>query len=189
MDAPAASGHCLFDTAIGRCGIAWGPAGIVAVQLPEADDAATRRRLWGHCAGEPPEAEPPPPVRAAIAGVVALMAGERRDLLEVVLDMARVSAFHQRVYHVARRIPPGQTRTYGEVAQALGDPQLARAVGQAMGANPFAPIVPCHRVMAAGGQPGGFSARGGAVTKLRMLGIEGALEPDLFDPPPPGLSR
>lgn len=108
MDAPAASGHCLFATAIGTCGIAWGPAGIVAVQLPEADEAATRRRLWGHCAGEPPAATPPPEVQAAIAGVVALMAGERRDLLEVALDMARVSAFHQRVYALARRIPPGQ---------------------------------------------------------------------------------
>jgi methylated-DNA-[protein]-cysteine S-methyltransferase len=189
VDAPAARGHCLFDTAIGRCAIAWGPAGIVAVQLPEADDAATRRRLFRNAGEAPPAAEPPPQVQDAIAGVVALMAGERRDLLEVALDMARVSAFRQRVYQFARRIPPGQTRTYGEVAQALGDPPLARAVGQAMGANPFAPIVPCHRVMAAGGQPGGFSARGGAMTKLRMLGIEGALEPDLFDPPPPGLSR
>lgn len=174
------NGHALFPTAIGTCGIAWGPAGIVAVQLPDADDAATRQRLWRN-AGEPlPAAEPPPAVQAAIAGVQALMAGERRDLLEVELDTTRLTLFHQRVYDFARRIPPGQTRTYGEVAQALGDPQLARAVGQAMGANPFAPIVPCHRVMAAGGKPGGFSARGGAATKLRMLAIEGALAPDLF---------
>jgi methylated-DNA-[protein]-cysteine S-methyltransferase len=183
MDSPAARGHCLLATAIGTCGMAWGPAGIVAVQLPDAGNEATRQRLFRNAGEELPAAEPPPEVQAAIAGVQALMAGERRDLLEVALDMGRVSEFHQRVYHFARRIPPGQTRTYGEVAQALGDPQLARAVGQAMGANPFAPIVPCHRVMAAGGQPGGFSARGGALTKLRMLGIEGALEPDLFGPP------
>src|SRR5690606_21724213 len=136
MSGSPASGHALFDTAIGRCGIAWGPAGIVAVQLPEADDAATRRRLWRNAGSEPPQAEPPPEVQSAIAGVQALMAGERRDLLEVVLDTGRLSTFHQRVYALARRIPPGQTRTYGEVAQSLGDPGLARAVGQAMGANP-----------------------------------------------------
>lgn len=182
MDAEAGRGHALFGTAIGTCGIAWGPAGIVAVQLPDADDEATRQRLWRSTGEVLPAAEPPPPVQAAIAGVQALMAGERRDLLEVLLDMQRITPFHQRVYDFVRRIPPGQTRTYGEVAQALGDAGLARAVGQAMGANPFAPIVPCHRVMAAGGKSGGFSARGGAVTKLRMLGIEGALEPDLFGP-------
>ncbi len=176
------NGHALFPTAIGTCGIAWGPAGIVAVQLPDTDDAATRQRLWRNAGEALPAAEPPPAVQAAIAGVQALMAGERRDLLEVELDTTRLTPFHQRVYDFARRIPPGQTRTYGEVAQALGDPQLARAVGQAMGANPFAPIVPCHRVMAAGGKPGGFSARGGAATKLRMLAIEGALAPDLFGP-------
>lgn len=181
-DAPVEHGHALFATAIGTCGIAWGPAGIVAVQLPEGSDEATRQRLWRNAGEERPAAEPPPSVQAAIAGVQALMAGERRDLLEVQLDMARITPFHQRVYDFVRRIPPGQTRSYGEVAQALGDPQRARAVGQAMGANPFAPIVPCHRVLAAGGKAGGFSARGGAVTKLRMLGIEGALEPDLFGP-------
>lgn len=179
-DTPAERGHALFATAIGTCGIAWGPAGIVAVQLPDAGDEATRQRLWRNAGEALPAAEPPPPVREAIAGVQALMAGERRDLLEVVLDMRRVTPFHQRVYDFVRCIPPGEIRTYGEVAQALGDAGLARAIGQAMGANPFAPIVPCHRVMAAGGKPGGFSARGGALTKLRMLGIEGALPPDLF---------
>jgi len=173
-------GHTLFDTAIGPCGIAWGPSGIVAVQLPDADAAATRQRLWRSAGRELPEADPPPTVQAATHGVQALLAGERRDLLDIELDTTRLTPFHRRVYEAARRIPPGQTRTYGEVAQALGDPGLARAVGQAMGANLYAPIVPCHRVMAAGGKPGGFSARGGAVTKLRMLAIEGALAPDLF---------
>lgn len=181
MTLPAERGHALFDTALGVCGIAWGPAGIVAVQLPEADAEATRRRLWRNAGEAWPEAAAPPPVQAAIAGVQALMAGEPRDLLEVSLDMARLTPFHQRLYAATRQIPPGQTRSYGELAQALGDAQLARAVGQGMGANPFAPIVPCHRVLGAAGQHGGFSARGGVLTKLRLLRIEGALPPELFD--------
>jgi methylated-DNA-[protein]-cysteine S-methyltransferase len=88
--------------------------------------------------------------------------------------MTRVPAFHRAVYAVARAIPPGETLTYGEVARRLGDPGSARAVGQALGRNPFAIIVPCHRVVAAGGATGGFSAHGGAATKRRILAIEGA---------------
>lgn len=170
-------GHALFDTPLGTCGVAWGPGGIVAVQLPEADAAATRERLLRGL-GSPyagPSADGlPPAVRAAIEGIQALLGGQPRDLREVPLDMARISPFHQQVYAIARAIPPGQTRTYGEVAQQLGGLGLARAVGQALGLNPFAPVVPCHRVLAAGGKPGGFSAGGGALTKLRMLQIEGA---------------
>jgi methylated-DNA-[protein]-cysteine S-methyltransferase len=177
-------GHALFDTAIGVCGIAWGAAGVLAVQLPEADAARTRARLLKGLPPLPEVAQPPAAVQAAIEGVQALLNGEARDLREVALDMARVSPFQREVYAIARAIPPGQTRSYGEIAQALGDAVLARAVGQALGHNPFAPIVPCHRVLAAGNRPGGFSAGGGAITKLRMLAIEGALERDLFDPPP-----
>jgi methylated-DNA-[protein]-cysteine S-methyltransferase len=167
-------GHALFDTTLGTCGVAWRPGAIVAVQLPEQDAAATRTRLLRglplcHCPGEPP-----PYVRSAITGIQALLAGEPRDLREVPLDMSRISPFHQQVYALARAIPPGSTRTYGELAQQLGGLGLARAVGQALGMNPFAPVVPCHRVLAAGDRPGGFSAGGGAATKLRMLQIEGA---------------
>ncbi|MFN4120974.1 methylated-DNA--[protein]-cysteine S-methyltransferase [Acidovorax sp.] len=167
-------GHALFDTALGACGIAWGPAGIVAVQLPEQSAEATRARLLRklpqcHAAATPPQA-----VRDAITGIQALLAGEPRDLREVRLDMEGLPPLHQQVYAVARAIAPGSTLTYGDVARQLGNPGLARAVGQALGANPFAPVVPCHRVLAAGGQPGGFSASGGAATKLRMLAIEGA---------------
>ena len=100
--------------------------------------------------------------------------GQPLDLCEVRLDMAHLSEFHQRVYALTRAIAPGQVRTYGDMAQALGGKGLARAVGQALGLNPFAPVVPCHRVLAAGFQSGGFSATGGAHTKLRMLQIEGA---------------
>ena len=185
----AAWGHALFDTALGPCGIAWGPGGIAAVQLPEADAPATQARLLrGLERGTYPQVLPPavppaevlppavPPaeVRHAIAGIQGLLAGQALDLREVPLDMSGVSAFHQQVYAVARAIPPGQTRTYGEVAEQLGGKGLSRAVGQALGLNPFAPVVPCHRVLAAGDKPGGFSAGGGALTKMRMLQIEGA---------------
>ena len=171
---PADSGHVLFETALGTCGVAWGPGGIVAVQLPERDAASTRARLLRGlplCQGT---GDPPPYVCSAITGIQALLAGEPRDLREVPLDMSRISPFHQQVYAIARAIPPGRTRTYGELAQQLGGLGLARAVGQALGMNPFAPVVPCHRVLAAGDRPGGFSAEGGAATKLRMLQIEGA---------------
>ncbi|HVL44756.1 MAG TPA: methylated-DNA--[protein]-cysteine S-methyltransferase [Acidovorax sp.] len=175
----AASGHVLFDTALGPCGIAWGPGGIVAVQLPEADAPATQARLLrGLAQGAYPQvlqpAVPSAVVRRAIAGIQGLLAGQPLDLRELPLDLSGVSAFHQRVYAIARAIPPGQTRTYGEVAEQLGGKGLSRAVGQALGLNPFAPVVPCHRVLAAGDQPGGFSAGGGALTKMRMLQIEGA---------------
>lgn len=166
-------GLTLFDTAIGSCCIAWGPRGIVAVQLPEATLAATRGRVLRRCP-EAIDAPPPETVRAAIAAIAALLRGEPSDLGAIALDMHGVPAFHRRVYAVARAIPPGKTLTYGEVASRLGEPGAARAVGHALGRNPFAIIVPCHRVVAAGGALGGFSARGGAATKRRMLAIEGA---------------
>ena len=176
------TGHALFDTAIGRCGIAWGGQGIRAVQLPETSDAATLARLLRRAADSAPRA-PPEPVRQAIDGIVALLDGQALDLCDVTLDMAGVPAFHRRVYAVARSIGPGSTRTYGEVAALLGVPGAARAVGQALGHNPFAPVVPCHRVLAAQGRAGGFSAKGGVSTKLSMLLIEKAAigEPGLFD--------
>ena len=179
----AIAGCALFDTGIGTCGIAWNAHAVIAVQLPEPTAAGTRERMqrW---TGPLPEALPPPFVQAAIEGVQALMQGAPCDLHEVPLDMTGVPEFHQRVYTIARRIAPGQLRTYGEVAEELGDKGLSRAVGQALGRNPFAPIVPCHRVVAANGKPGGFSGGGGALTKLRMLAIEGAAPggtPSLFD--------
>ncbi len=173
-------GHTLFDTAIGPCAIAWGVRGIVGVQLPEADAHATRSRLLKSI-GPLPEAPPPDAVKNVIEAIRSLLAGARNDagalpdLRDAVLDESAVPEFHRRVYAIARRIQPGQTRSYGEIATELGDRQLARAVGQALGANPFAPVVPCHRVLAADGRPGGFSAHGGAHTKLRMLAIEGAM--------------
>jgi methylated-DNA-[protein]-cysteine S-methyltransferase len=166
-------GFTLFDTTIGRCGIAWGERGILAVQLPEADEHKTRTRLTRKCPAAH-ESPPPPAVRHAIDGIVALLRGEATDLTAVVLDMEALPPFNRDVYAIARTIPPGATLTYGEIAARLGAPDQAREVGQALGQNPIPVIVPCHRVVAAGRKAGGFSAPGGVTTKLRILAIEGA---------------
>lgn len=175
--------YCLFDTAIGGCAIAWNDYGIARLQLPEHSDEQTRARLLR----ELPEAAlaaPTGPIEEAIRRIQALLAGEHDDLSDLSLDLREESAFHQRVYEFVRGIGPGRTMTYGEVAAGIGKPGAARAVGQALGENPFAPLVPCHRVLAAGGRPGGFSAAGGVSTKLRMLEIEKAQfggAPERFD--------
>jgi len=167
-----ASGFALFDTAIGKCGIAWGEGGIAGVQLPEADEQQTRKRML-HRFPAAGEAEPPREVRRALESIAALLQGQLRDLSSVTLDMDGVPPFHRRVYEAARTIPRGKTLAYGDIAARLGARGAARAVGQALGQNPFPIVVPCHRVLAAGGKLGGFSAHGGAATKLRMLAIEG----------------
>ena len=172
----------LFETAIGVCGIVWTTRGVCGVQLPEKDAGATRARVHRrHPAAV--EAVPSAEARYAIDGIVALLSGEKRELTNIAIDDERQAEFNKRVYAIARRIPPGQTMTYGEIAERLGDKTLARAVGQAMGENPTPLIMPCHRVLAAGGKTGGFSASGGVVTKLRLLTIEGAEPsgPTLFD--------
>lgn len=179
-------GFTVFETAIGHCGIGWRGAGhggvVTGTSLPEDGEERTRARLRTTF---PDAAEQPPPafVREAIGAITALLAGEPADLSGIPLDLSGVPLFHARVYEVVRAVPPGGTLTYGEIARHLEMPGSARAVGQAMGHNPFPPIVPCHRVLAAGGKPGGFSARGGQATKRRMLAIEGVYleEPALFD--------
>jgi methylated-DNA-[protein]-cysteine S-methyltransferase len=178
-----ARGFALFETAIGACGIAWGERGLVGVQLPEASAARTRARLLRRFP-DAAEAPPPPPVQRAIEGIVALLRGEAIDLSAVALDMDRVPPFDRRVYEVARTIPAGATLAYGDIAARLSAPGEARAVGHALGQNPFPLVVPCHRVLAAGGKVGGFSANGGIATKLRLLSIERArtsAAPSLFD--------
>ncbi len=169
----SACGFALFETAIGSCGIAWSGRGIVGVQLPEGNARATRSRLLRRfpSAGK---ATPPADVRRTIEVIVALLGGERGDLSGAVLDSEALPDFNRRVYAIARAIPAGSTLSYGEVAERLGDRNLARDVAQALGQNPFPIIVPCHRVMAAGGKTGGFSAPGGVRTKLRLLSIERA---------------
>jgi methylated-DNA-[protein]-cysteine S-methyltransferase len=178
-----ALGCCLFDTAIGPCAIAWTDSALAAVQLPETSEEGTLQRLLRYT-GDAPVQEPPAFVRAAIARIQALLQGAADDLADLPLAMEGVPDFQRRVYAVTRAIPPGEVLTYGEVARRVGEPGAARAVGQALGHNPFAPVVPCHRVLAAGGKSGGFSAEGGALTKLKMLEIERARlggAPGLFD--------
>lgn len=163
----------VFDTAIGRCAVAWGRGGIVGVQLPEGSERATRARIAKRFP-DAREGAPPPAVKRAIRDMAALLDGKQADLTKIALDMDGVPEFHRRVYQAARTIPAGATLSYGEVAKRVGAPGAARAVGQALGRNPFAIVVPCHRVLAAGGKLGGFSADGGTSTKARMLEIEGA---------------
>ena len=173
----------LFDTPIGPCGIAWGDNGIVGLQLPEMSEDAARDRLAGRYP-DAQEASPPPDIQRAIDEIVALLSGEARDLSFVRLDLGDVGDFERRVYDVARNIPPGRTLTYGDIAKRIGEPGAARAVGRALGANPFPIVVPCHRVLGADGKVGGFSARGGVETKIRILAIEKARTSDapaLFD--------
>ena len=153
------SGFTPFSTALGQCGIAWGARGIVGNWLPG--------RLPRRAAVRPPEV-----VQRAIDDMVALLAGEPRDLSTVELDMTDVPEFARRVYAVARTIVAGETTTYGAIAVRIGAPGAARAVGKALGQNPFPIVVPCHRVVAAGGKLGGFSADGGVATKKRLLAIE-----------------
>jgi methylated-DNA-[protein]-cysteine S-methyltransferase len=184
-----ATGFTLFETAIGPCGIAWGARGIVGVQLPERHARATRERLRRRYS-DVPEAPPPPEVQRAIDDIIALLRGESRELSNVVLDMEGIPAFRQRLYAALRSIPAGSTITYGDLAVRIGNGCTARDIGEAMGKNPFPIIVPCHRVLAANGRMGGFSAPGGVATKLRMLNIEQARTdnmPTLFDSLPLGL--
>jgi methylated-DNA-[protein]-cysteine S-methyltransferase len=172
----------LFETAVGTCAIVWNSRGIVAVQLPEGSERATRGRILRRFAAAR-EAAPPADVGSVIDDIVALVSGEARDLSGVRIDADGIADFHRRVYDIARTIPPGATLTYGEIAEQLGDRSLARDVGAALSQNPWPIIVPCHRVLGAGGKSGGFSAPGGVDTKLRLLAIEGAQPggPMLFD--------
>jgi methylated-DNA-[protein]-cysteine S-methyltransferase len=173
----------IFDTPIGVCGVIWGERGITGVQLPMGSEDKTRKRIHQRN-GDIPEGEPPAEVQRAIGAMTELLAGKLNDLLDVALDLDGVPEFNRGVYDIARKIPPGQTLTYGDIAKKLGGVELSRDVGQALGRNPCPIVVPCHRVLAAGNKPGGFSANGGVVTKLKMLAIEGAAvnhTPSLFD--------
>ena len=170
--------YCLFETALGWCGIAWresgrppGPA-VTLLQLPEATAKDTESRIARNSGASP--SDPPPAVAEIMARVCKHFRGDVQDFRDVALDLDGAPPFARQVYEAARQIPAGRTRTYGEVAQAVGRPAAARAVGQALGKNPVALIIPCHRILAAGGKPGGFSTHGGLATKAWMLAVEGA---------------
>ncbi|MEU3275343.1 methylated-DNA--[protein]-cysteine S-methyltransferase [Saccharomonospora sp. NPDC006951] len=175
-------GFAVFETVLGHCALVWCGEVVIGSQLPEATPSRAREAVRARFP-DAREQAPPAAVRQAVLGVTALLRGERTDLSGVPLALDRVPPFHRRVYEVTLGIPAGSTMTYGQVATELGDPGSARAVGQALGNNPFAPIVPCHRVLAAGGKAGGFSATGGLGTKRRLLDAEGyhLEEPTLFD--------
>jgi len=164
--------YAIFDTGIGRCGIVWSDAGIVAVQLPEAREIETRRRLF-KLDPEAREQRPPAMVEIAIEGITAQLRGRLSDFSEISLDMADINAFSQRVYDFVRTIPRGETRTYNEVAAALRRTGGERSVAQAIGKNPFMIIVPCHRVLEAGYYADKNSPFGGTISKRHLLSIEG----------------
>jgi methylated-DNA-[protein]-cysteine S-methyltransferase len=179
----AGHGYTTFDTSVGRCGIAWGPAGIVRVQLPEAREIDTRRRLLQQFP-DAREFRPPVDIELAIEGIVVLLRGQTSNFTDVPLDMQGLPPFNCGVYDAVRLIPRGETRTYAELAARLGASGAVHAVGQAINRNPFAILVPCHRALAIAGQTSGFAGNGGIVTKFRLLSIEGALagsRPTLFD--------
>ena len=176
-------GYTVFDTGIGRCGIAWGDLGVIGVQLPEAREIETRGRMLRQYP-DARELRPPLNVEIAIEGIGALLRGQPSDLSDVTLDMRGIHAFNQRVYEFTRKIPRGETRTYGEIATKLGASGATHSVAQAIGRNPFMIIVPCHRVLEAGGYADRISPNGGVISKRRLLSIEGAGSPSsktLFD--------
>jgi methylated-DNA-[protein]-cysteine S-methyltransferase len=179
----AGCGYTIFDTAVGRCGIAWGDGGIIGVQLPEVREIETRRRLF-RLYPDARELPPPLSVETAIDGIAALLRGEGADLSGVMLDISGIQAFDARVYAFTRTIPRGKTRTYDEVAASIRASGAVRSVAQAIARNPFVIIVPCHRVLEAGGYADKISPNGGSISKRRLLSIEGAGSPTsktLFD--------
>jgi methylated-DNA-[protein]-cysteine S-methyltransferase len=173
--------YFVFETAGGFCGIAWNSAGITRFQLPTRSAEATERMLLRRLPGAEPGA-PTPAVAEAVAAVTRYFAGNETDFSGFTLDLSELDAFFQQIYAAARRVGWGRTTTYGTLAKELGaGPEAARDVGQAMATNPVALFIPCHRVLAAGGKVGGFSAPGGSTAKIRMLALEGV---DVAPPPP-----
>ncbi|MGO8814495.1 MAG: methylated-DNA--[protein]-cysteine S-methyltransferase [Terriglobia bacterium] len=173
--------YCLFDTPLGRCGIAWtqgrdNGAGyaVTLFQLPEASAQLTEARI-ARSSGTTSPSSPPPQIAEVIDRVSKHLRGELQDFRDVPVDLEGTGPFLQKVCQAAREIPAGQTVTYAELAKTVGQPGGARAVGGALGRNPVPLIIPCHRVLAAAGKPGGFSAYGGRVTKAKLLALEGAV--------------
>jgi len=165
--------YALIETDLGTMGLGWTDAGVARFALPSADPESTRGRI----ARDAQEAPPDTPLAARI---VAYGEGERIDFDDVPLDLSGEPEFYCQVYADILSLKWGETTTYGEIARRLGDVQLSRAVGRALGRNPIPLIIPCHRVLAAGNKQGGFSAPGGVGSKLRMLALEGVV----VGPPP-----
>jgi methylated-DNA-[protein]-cysteine S-methyltransferase len=166
--------HHVFATAIGPCGVAWSERGLVAAQLPEQDQTATERRLFAK-SGSTAAAAPPPRIAAFIQDITHYLSGARVEFSAVAVDLESIEPFRRALYDALRAIGFGSTTTYGALAKRLGleGPEAARDVGAAMGQNPVPIVIPCHRVLAAGGKLGGFSAPGGSATKRKLLALEG----------------
>lgn len=172
--------YCLFETPLGTCGIAWRePAAsssqpvVTAVQLPESTSQATESRI-ARKSGASRQGTPPQRIAEIVEKIRRHLQGEIQDFRRVAVDLGRADPFARQVYMAAQEIPAGQTRTYGEIAKAVGRPAAAQDVGQALAKNPVPILVPCHRVSAAAGKLGGFSAPGGRATKAKLLALEGA---------------
>jgi methylated-DNA-[protein]-cysteine S-methyltransferase len=168
----AGRGYAIFDSGIGRCGIAWSNAGIVGVHLPEAREIETWRRLF-QLYPEAREQRPPLHAEIAIEGIVALLRGQKCDFSDVVLDMSGIPAFSQRVYEYTRTIPRGATRTYAEVAAGMRRQGTEHSIAQAISRNPFMILVPCHRVLEVGNYADKISPHGGTISKRHLLSLEG----------------
>lgn len=165
--------YIVFETAAGHCALAWSAQGVTRTRLPESDAKATERALLRHIPDATP-GTPPPAIARTIDAMTRYFAGEKIGFEQTALDLGPQSELFARIYDAARRLRWGETTTYGALAKTLGDDwEIAREVGQAMAKNPVALIIPCHRVLAAGGKVGGFSAPGGAATKVKMLALEG----------------
>jgi methylated-DNA-[protein]-cysteine S-methyltransferase len=166
--------HHVFETALGPCGVAWNARGLCAVQLPEKTAALTERRLMAKSGGSSPAA-PPPAIAAVVADIQRYLDGKRVDFSAIAVDLETLEPFRRKLYKALREIGFGATTTYGELAKRIGADEVegARDVGAAMGRNPVPIVVPCHRVLAAGGKLGGFSAPGGTATKAKLLALEG----------------
>jgi methylated-DNA-[protein]-cysteine S-methyltransferase len=180
----AAHHYLIFETRGGFCGIAWNNAGITRFQLPGKSAEGAQRMLLRRAPGAKPGA-PTPEVAGAVAAVKRYFKGKETDFSRFKLDLGEQDLFFQRIYAAARLVGWGRTTTYGALAKELGaGPEAARDVGQAMAKNPVALIIPCHRVLAAGGKVGGFSAPGGSAAKIRMLALEGYRSPALWNGSP-----
>ena len=174
------AGHAVLETVIGFMGIAWSEKGLIRLCLPERSHEAVERRLLRH-GGVSASTAQPPWVVELIAAIKAYAAGEDVDFSGVPVDLDGVDDFRLAIYDAARKLSFGETTTYGELAKTAGHAGLARETGAALGANPVPLVIPCHRILAAGGKIGGFSAPGGSNTKEKMLAMEGVR----VGPPPP----
>jgi methylated-DNA-[protein]-cysteine S-methyltransferase len=168
------SGQMVFETALGFVGIAWSEKGLMRLSLFQRDRAALERRMERlGVSGPSGESNTPQWVAALVRDIRAYAVGEEIDFSGVPVDLAGVDDFCLAIYEAARKLGFGETTTYGELAKRAGHGGLPRETGQALGANPVPLVIPCHRILAAGGKIGGFSAAGGSTTKERMLALEG----------------